>query len=48
MKEGVMLINTSRGALVDTAAVINGLKTKKLGAVGLDVYEHHNDESLHH
>jgi len=39
MKEGVMLINTSRGALVDTRAVIEALKSRKLGAVGLDVYE---------
>jgi D-lactate dehydrogenase len=39
MKDGVMLINTSRGALVDTRAVIRALKTGKLGALGLDVYE---------
>ncbi|MEM6312762.1 MAG: 2-hydroxyacid dehydrogenase [Planctomycetota bacterium] len=39
MKDGAMLINTSRGALVDTPAVIDALKTKKLGALGLDVYE---------
>ena len=39
MKEGVMLINTSRGALVDTAATINGLKTGRIGYLGLDVYE---------
>jgi D-lactate dehydrogenase len=39
MKPGVMLINTSRGALVDTRAVIGALKTGKLGALGLDVYE---------
>lgn len=39
MKPGVMLINTSRGAVVDTAAVIDGLKTGALGALGLDVYE---------
>lgn len=37
MKNGAMLINTSRGALIDTPAVINGLKSKKLSAVGLDV-----------
>ncbi len=39
MKTGVMLINTSRGGLVDTQAVITGLKTGKLGYVGIDVYE---------
>ena len=39
MKEGVMLINTSRGALVDTPAVIDGLKTGRIGYLGLDVYE---------
>ena len=39
MKEGVMLINTSRGALVDTAATIEGLKSRRIGYLGLDVYE---------
>ncbi|MCW3080780.1 2-hydroxyacid dehydrogenase [Segetibacter sp.] len=39
MKTGVMLINTSRGGLVDTKAVIDGLKSGKLGYVGIDVYE---------
>jgi D-lactate dehydrogenase len=39
MKQGVMLINTSRGALVDTRAVIDALKSGRLGALGLDVYE---------
>lgn len=39
MKTGVMLINTSRGGLVDTRAVITGLKSGKLGYVGIDVYE---------
>jgi D-lactate dehydrogenase len=39
MKQGVMLINTSRGAIIDTAAVINGLKRGKIGLLGLDVYE---------
>jgi D-lactate dehydrogenase len=39
MKKGVMLINTSRGGLVDTKAVIVGLKSGKLGYVGIDVYE---------
>jgi len=39
MKEGAMLINTSRGGLVDTRAVIEGLKSERIGALGLDVYE---------
>ena len=39
MKDGVMLINTSRGVLLDTVAIINGLKSGKIGALGLDVYE---------
>ena len=39
MKNGAMLINTSRGALVDTKAVITALKNGKLGYLGLDVYE---------
>ena len=43
MKEGVTLINTSRGALVDTQAVIPALKSGKLGYLGLDVYEEEAD-----
>jgi D-lactate dehydrogenase len=39
MKSGVMLLNTSRGALVDTSAVIGGLKSGKIGYLGIDVYE---------
>src|SRR4029077_11005038 len=39
MKTGVMLINTSRGALLDTVAIIEGLKSGKIGYLGLDVYE---------
>jgi D-lactate dehydrogenase len=39
MKQGVMLINTSRGALINTKDVIKGLKTGKIGYLGLDVYE---------
>jgi D-lactate dehydrogenase len=39
MKEGVMIVNTSRGPLVDTNAVIEGLKKGKVGYLGLDVYE---------
>jgi D-lactate dehydrogenase len=43
MKDGVMLINTSRGALIDSKAVINGLKSGKIGYLGLDVYEEEAD-----
>jgi D-lactate dehydrogenase len=43
MKRGVMLINASRGAVVDTRAVIRGLKTGQIGALGLDVYEEEGD-----
>jgi len=39
MKPGVMVINTSRGGLVDTQALINGLKSERIGFAGLDVYE---------
>ncbi len=43
MRPGVMLINTSRGALVDTQAVIEGLKSGQIGYLGLDVYEEEGD-----
>lgn len=43
MKAGVMLINTSRGAVVDTSALIAGLKDGRIGSVGLDVYEEEAD-----
>jgi D-lactate dehydrogenase len=43
MKKGVMLINTSRGALIDTAAAINALKDHRIGYLGLDVYEEEAD-----
>jgi len=39
MKPGVMLVNTGRGALVDTPAVIAGLKSGHIGSLALDVYE---------
>lgn len=39
MRDGVMLINTSRGGLLDTGAVLQSLKTGKVGYLGLDVYE---------
>ncbi|MEY4641512.1 MAG: hypothetical protein RLZZ227_1506 [Pseudomonadota bacterium] len=43
MKRGVMLINTSRGALVDTRAVIAALKSGHVGYLGIDVYEEEAD-----
>ncbi len=43
MKHGVMLINTSRGGLIDTQAVIEALKSKRIGLLGLDVYEQEAD-----
>lgn len=43
MKKGVMLINTSRGALIDTKAVIEGLKHEHISYLGLDVYEEESD-----
>jgi D-lactate dehydrogenase len=43
MKDGVMLINTGRGHLVDTKALINALKANKIGAAGLDVYEEESE-----
>lgn len=39
MKDGVIIINTSRGAIIETTALLHGLKTKKIGGAGLDVYE---------
>lgn len=39
MKPGVTLINTSRGGLVDSHAVTEGLKSRHIGALGIDVYE---------
>ncbi|CAH9060547.1 D-lactate dehydrogenase [Pseudoalteromonas holothuriae] len=43
MKPGVMLINTSRGALIDTKACIRALKNSTLGYLGLDVYEQESE-----
>jgi D-lactate dehydrogenase len=43
LKPGAMLINTSRGGLVDTRAVIKGLKSGRIGYLGLDVYEEEAD-----
>lgn len=43
MKPGVMLINTSRGKLINTKAVIQGIKSGKIGHLGIDVYEEEDD-----
>ena len=37
--KGVVIINTSRGGLIDSMDLLSGLKSKKISAVGLDVYE---------
>lgn len=42
-RPGLVIINTSRGGLIDTAALINALKTGKIGGVALDVYEQEGD-----
>ena len=42
-RPGVQIVNTSRGALIDTAALIAGLKSRHVGAVALDVYEQEGD-----
>ena len=47
MKPGVILINTSRGGLIDTQALIAGLKSHKIGAAGLDVYEEEESVFFH-
>ncbi len=43
LKPGVIVLNTSRGKLIDTAALIHGLKTKIIGGAGLDVYEEESE-----
>ncbi len=43
MKPGVMLINTSRGQLIDTKAVIKGIKSGQIGYLGIDVYEQEDE-----
>jgi D-lactate dehydrogenase len=43
MKRGVMLVNTSRGGLLDTRALIDGLKSGHIGSAALDVYEEESD-----
>lgn len=43
MKEGVVIINTSRGALIDAAALLEGIKERRVGAACLDVYEEESE-----
>ena len=43
MKKGVIIINTSRGSLIDTEDLISGIKERKVGAACLDVYEEEGD-----
>lgn len=43
MKDGVMIINTGRGKLIHTEALVNGLKSGKIGLAGLDVYEEESE-----
>jgi len=47
MKRGVVIANTSRGGLIDTAALIEALKTGQVGGVGLDVYEQEEGVFFH-
>ncbi|WGE82672.1 2-hydroxyacid dehydrogenase [Actinobacillus equuli] len=43
MRDGVMIINTSRGGLIDSSAAIEALKQQRIGALGMDVYENERD-----
>ncbi len=43
MKKGVVILNTSRGALIDTDALLEGIKSRQIGAACLDVYEEESD-----
>ncbi len=47
MKKGVVLINTSRGALIDSEALLTGIKDRQVGAACLDVYEEESDVFFH-
>lgn len=47
MKKGVVLLNTSRGALIDSEALIEGIKDRRIGAACLDVYEEESDVFFH-
>lgn len=46
MKDGVILINTARGSLIEVNALIEGIESQKIGALGVDVFE--NEESIFH
>ena len=43
MKDNVIIINTSRGSLIDSNALLNNIKSRKIGGVALDVYEEESD-----
>ena len=47
MKKGVVIINTSRGALIDSEALLTGIKDRQVGAACLDVYEEESDVFFH-
>lgn len=47
MKKGVVIVNTSRGALIDSEALLDGIKDRKIGAACLDVYEEESDVFFH-
>lgn len=47
LKKGVVIINTSRGALIDSEALLEGIKERKIGAACLDVYEEESDVFFH-
>ena len=47
MKKGVILLNTSRGALIDSEALLEGIKNRKIGAALLDVYEEESNVFFH-
>ncbi len=47
MKAGVFIVNTGRGALINAKALIDGLKTEKIGGAALDVYEEEEDVFFH-
>ena len=47
MKKGVVIVNTSRGALIDSEALLDGIKDRQIGAACLDVYEEESDVFFH-
>ena len=47
MKKGVVLVNTSRGALIDSEALLEGIKSRRIGAACLDVYEEESNVFFH-